>query len=450
VSKGRVLLVDSDPAVRSSLRGILEVDGYLAAEAPTLRAGLESFHLARPDAMVLAARLEDGAALELISHVKAVDAMIPCIVLARREELDLAAEAIQTGAEQFLVKPIQLPTFLLVLDRVLENQRNRRKQLREEARRSREHVDPFAGSSAAIRRLAERAQRVAGSELTVLIHGETGSGKGVLAGWIHRNGPRSAECFLDLNCAGLSPEFLESELFGHEKGAFTSAIAAKMGLLEVAHRGTLFLDEIADVPLTVQPKLLKVLEEKKFRRLGDVRERQVDVRLIAASHQDLGHLVHAKRFREDLYFRINTVVLEIPPLRDRPEDLHPLADIFLEAIAAELPRPPLHLSPAALRKLEAYSWPGNIRELKNVLEHAALLCPGDEIGPDDFIFQRRRTTEITALPVTTDLLETEKLMIRRALESERGRVARAAEALGISRSSLYEKIRRYGIVVSKN
>jgi DNA-binding NtrC family response regulator len=329
VSKGRVLLVDSDPAVRSSLRGILEVDGYLAAEAPTLRAGLESFHLARPDAMVLAARLEDGAALELISHVKAVDAMIPCIVLARREELDLAAEAIQTGAEQFLVKPIQLPTFLLVLDRVLENQRNRRKQLREEARRSREHVDPFAGSSAAIRRLAERAQRVAGSELTVLIHGETGSGKGVLAGWIHRNGPRSAECFLDLNCAGLSPEFLESELFGHEKGAFTSAIAAKMGLLEVAHRGTLFLDEIADVPLTVQPKLLKVLEEKKFRRLGDVRERQVDVRLIAASHQDLGHLVHAKRFREDLYFRINTVVLEIPPLRDRPEDLHPLADIFL-------------------------------------------------------------------------------------------------------------------------
>jgi DNA-binding NtrC family response regulator len=447
--KGRVLLVDSDAAVRSALRNILEVDGYVAADAASYRAGLESFHLARPDALVLAARQEDGTALDLISHVKAVDPLIPCVVLARREELEVAAEAIQTGAEQFLVKPVQLAAFLLVLDRVLENQRNRRKQLKEDARRSREEVDPFLGSSPAIRALAVRAERVARSELTVLIHGETGSGKGVLANWIHRNGPRSAECFLDLNCAGLSPEFLESELFGHEKGAFTSAVAAKIGLLEVAHRGTLFLDEIADVPLTVQPKLLKVLEEKKFRRLGDVRERQVDVRLIAASHQDLGHLVHAKRFREDLYFRINTVVLDIPPLRDRPEDLEPLAERFLQAIAAELPRPPIRLSHSALQKLRAYSWPGNIRELKNVLEHAALLCAGDEIGPGDFQF-RRRTTEISAVPATTDLLESEKHLIRKALENERGRVARAAEALGISRSSLYQKIRKYGIVVSRN
>ena len=450
MSKGRILLVDPDAAVRAALRNLLEMDGYVAAEAASSRAGLESFHLGRPDALVVAARLPEGTALDLIAHVKAVDPWIPCVVLARHEDLDVAAEAIQAGAEQFLLKPVPLPAFLLVVDRVLENQRNRRRSLREDARRSRDRVDPFLGDSPAVRALAQRAQRVAGSELPVLIHGETGSGKGVLAAWIHRSGPRAQDCFLDLNCAGLSPEFLESELFGHEKGAFTSAIAAKMGLLEVAHKGTLFLDEIADVPLTVQPKLLKVLEEKKFRRLGDVRERQVDVRLIAASHQDLHRLVRAQRFREDLFFRINTVVLEIPPLRERPEDLRPLAEAFLEWIAAEFPRPPLRLSSAGLRKLQTYTWPGNIRELKNVLERAALLCEGDELGPDDFEFQRRRTTEAAvAIPAPTDLVESEKVLIRRALESSGGRVARAAEALGISRSSLYQKIRRYGIPVSK-
>jgi len=450
VSKGRVLLVEPNAGVRGALRNLLEVDDYLAAEAASVRVALESFQASKPDVVAVAARLPDGTALDVIGRVKAVDPLISCVVLALSDELDVAVEAIENGAEQFLIKPVPLPAFLLVVDRVLENQRNRRRALREDARRERDHLDPFHGASAGIRRLGEQARRVAASELTVLIHGETGTGKGVLAGWIHRNGPRSKECFLDLNCAGLSPEFLESELFGHEKGAFTSAVAAKTGLLEVAHRGTLFLDEIGDVPVSVQPKLLKVLEEKRFRRLGDVRERQVDVRLIAASHQDLPKLVRAQKFREDLFFRINTVVLEIPALRERLEDIEPLAEIFLAAIAAEFPRPPLRLSPAGLRKLQTYNWPGNVRELKNVLERAALLAKGDELEPDDFVFQRRRTTEISAVVPTTDLVESEKVLIRRALDDAGGRVARAAEALGISRSSLYQKLRRYGISVSRN
>jgi DNA-binding NtrC family response regulator len=406
----------------------------------------------RPDAVVSAAVLPDGSALDLLSELRAGDAMspIPCVVLARYEELDVAVAAIQAGAEQFLTKPVQLAALLLVVDRVLDNQRNRRRRLSDETRISRGSPDPFRGAvgSPAMRDLAEQARRVAESSLPVLIHGETGTGKGVLAAWIHRHGPRAQECFLDLNCAGLSPEFLESELFGHEKGAFTSAVAAKLGLLEVAHRGSLFLDEIGDVPLPVQPKLLKVLEEKKFRRLGDVREREVDIRLIAASHAKLRELVERKLFRADLYFRIATVVLEIPPLRDRPQDIPALADAFLASIAAELPREPMRLSEEARRRLLAYAWPGNIRELKNVLERAALLARGPEIRGEDLGFEVG-----DAAPPSADaglaLADAEKEAIRRALAAEGGRVNRAAASLGISRSALYEKIRRYGLVVSR-
>ncbi len=449
MTRGRILIVDADAAIRESLRIVLQIDGYETQEAASCRVAIQSFEASRPDTLVVAARLPDGNALEILAHVKRADAFVPCVVLAKYEELDVAVQAIQEGAEQFLTKPVQLPAFLLVVDRVLENQRNRRRRLRDEAREARGEIDPFLGASPAIRLLRDRTQRVADANVPVLIHGETGTGKGVLAAWIHRHGPRSEESFLDLNCAGLSPEFLESELFGHEKGAFTSAVATKLGLLDVAHRGTLFLDEIGDVPLSVQPKLLKVLEEKKFRRLGDVRERQVDIRLIAASHAHLDALVETKEFRADLYFRINTVVLEIPPLRQRPDDLTPLAELLLGQIVLDLDREPMRLAPAALQKLRAHRWPGNVRELRNALERAVLLSHGQEIGPEDFSFEPAPST---LGPAAGDgsLLETEKDLIRKTLEAERGRVGRAAESLGISRSSLYEKIRKYGIVVSRN
>ena len=450
MTRGRILIVDADAATRENLQKMLQIDGYEATEAASCRAAIQSFEVSRPDAFVVAARLPDGTALDILAHIKRADAGVACVVLARYEELDVAVQAIQEGAEQFLTKPVQVPAFLLVVDRVLENQRNRRRRLQDEAREARGEMDPFRGSSPAVRVLRDRAQRVAGANVPVLIHGETGTGKGVLAAWIHRHGPRSEECFLDLNCAGLSPEFLESELFGHEKGAFTGAVATKPGLLEVAHHGTLFLDEIGDVPLSVQPKLLKVLEEKKFRRLGDVRQRQVDVRLIAASHQYLDALVEKKTFRADLYFRINTVVLKIPPLRERLDDLTPLAELLLGQIALELDRGPMRLAPAALEKLRAHDWPGNIRELRNALERAVLLSHGPEVGPEEFSFEPARSTAAAPPAGDGSLLETEKDLIRRTLEAEGGRVGRAAESLGISRSSLYQKIRKYGIVVSRN
>ena len=234
-------------------------------------------------------------------------------------------------------------------------------------------MNPFLGKSAAIRRMSELAHRIVSTDSSVLILGETGTGKGVLARWLHDNSARSAEAFVDLNCGGFTRDLFETELFGHEKGAFTGAVQAKVGLLEIAHKGTVFLDEIGDVDVQVQPKLLKVLEDKQFRRLGDVRDRRVDIRLIAATHHDMTKLMRGKSFRSDLYFRISTIPLTTPPLRERIEDITLLANYFLERLALDLGANDTELSQKALGALESYPWPGNIRELRNVLERAILL-----------------------------------------------------------------------------
>jgi transcriptional regulator with PAS, ATPase and Fis domain len=249
---------------------------------------------------------------------------------------------------------------------------------------------------------------------------------------------------VDLNCAGLSREFLETELFGHEKGAFTGATSAKPGLLEVAHRGTVFLDEIGDVDLQVQPKLLKVLEEKQFRRMGDVRDRRVDIRLITATHQGLAELVREKRFRSDLYFRISTIPLTVPPLRERPEDIPVLAERVLESLAARSGHARLTIAEDAMRSLSTYSWPGNIRELRNVLERAILLSGNSVLGRRDLRFE---PADSGAAPEDLELtlLEVERAHIDRVLRAVGGRVEAAAKKLGIPRSSLYQKIKKYGI-----
>jgi transcriptional regulator with PAS, ATPase and Fis domain len=271
----------------------------------------------------------------------------------------------------------------------------------------------------------------------------------VLASWLHRRGPRRDEVFVDLNCAGLSRELLETELFGHEKGAFTGAIAAKTGLFESADGGTLFLDEIGDVDLQVQPKLLKVLEEGRFRRLGEVRDRTARVWLIAATHQDLADLVAQKRFREDLFYRISTIPLRLPSLRERPEDIPALAGQFLVRVSTDLGRRPPALSPAALRRLQAHSWPGNIRELRNVMERAALLASGrDLIGADllpDAVVRSGRAAGLDAVgDLSLEALEREH--IAKVLGICGHSRSQAARLLGIHRSTLLQKIARYGFV----
>jgi DNA-binding NtrC family response regulator len=449
MAKSRVLVVDDEPGVRFGLREFLEAKGFEVDEAATCLAAEAMFKSRRPDVAILDYSLPDGNALELLSRLRALDASVPQVILTAHGSIDLAVRAVKEGAEHFLTKPVELPTLLVILRRLIEAHRTRQRQIAGGRREAHGCIDPFALPSAAIRALAEDAERVAFSDSPVLLLGETGVGKGVLARWLHDHGPRAEEAFVDLNCASLSRELLETELFGHEKGAFTGAVAAKEGLLEVAHRGTLFLDEIGDVDAAVQPKLLKVLEEGRFRRLGDVRDREVDVRLVAATHQDLSESVREKKFRSDLYFRISALPLVIPPLRERPDDIAVLAQTLLARIGGDLGRGELSLAPEAVESLEAYGWPGNTRELRNVLERAAILSRGQVLVPRDLRFSASLEGASPSADSRLTLEEVERRHIERVLAEEGGHVERAARRLGVPRSSLYERIKRLGIAVRK-
>jgi DNA-binding NtrC family response regulator len=449
MARSKVLIVDDEAGIRFGMRDFLETSGYEIAEAESCHAAREAFRSFQPDAAILDHLLPDGNALDLLQHLKEIDPNVPLVVLTGHGSIDLAVRALKEGAEQFLTKPVELPALAVILKRALEHRRDRKKQLAHASRLSREVIDPFLGTSAPIRVLARQAETVAAADGPVLVQGETGSGKGVLAAWLHARGPRADEAFVDLNCSGLSRELLETELFGHEKGAFTGAVARKVGLLEVAHLGTVFLDEIGDLDAQVQPKLLKVLEEKKFYRLGDVRERRVDVRLIAATHHDLATLVRDGSFRSDLYFRISTIPLRVPPLRERREDIPLLARHLLERSAKDLGRGSIGLSSEALRALQAHSWPGNIRELRNVLERAALLSGRNVLGSEDLLFDLPIQAYRPASDAKLTLLELEREHIDRVLREEGGRVERAAVRLGVPRSSLYQKIKKHGIVLSR-
>lgn len=449
MSRNRVLVVDDEPAVRFGIRDFLEQHGYEIEEAETCQDAQHLFRTSRPDIVIADYMMPDGTALDLLPRLKEIDAQIPLLVLTAHGSIDLAVRAIKEGAEQFLTKPLELPTLLVILQRLLQKQRNYHKQLASKSRQVRQAIDPFIGTSPAIRALADQAKKLLSTESPVLILGETGTGKGVLARWLHENSPRAEEAFVDLNCAGLSRELLETELFGHEKGAFTSATASKQGLFEVAHRGTIFLDEVGDVDLQIQPKLLKVLEEKRFRRVGDVRDRQVDVRLIAATHQDIGQLVRDKKFRDDLYFRISTIPLSFPALRERIEDIPTMAQYLLDKVAVDLGRGELHLDESSIHALQAYSWPGNIRELRNVIERAVLLSEHKNITLKDLHFDGHAQVGTPFLDTRLTLLELEKQHIERVLNEEHGRVEKAAKRLGIPRSSLYQKIKKHQIIMSK-
>lgn len=443
MSRNRILIVDDEPAVRFGIRDFLELQGYEIDEAENCRDAQDIFRTSRPDVVIADYMMTDGTALDLLPRLKEINPDTPLLILTAHGSIDLAVRAIKEGAEQFLTKPLELPALAMILKRLLENQRNRNKQMASKSRQVRRAIDPFIGQSPKIRALAEQARKVLATESPLLILGETGSGKGVLARWLHENSPRAEEAFVDLNCAGLTRELLETELFGHEKGAFTSATTSKQGLFEVAHRGTIFLDEIGDVDLQIQPKLLKVLEDKRFRRLGDVRDRQVDVRLIAATHQDLGQLVREKKFRDDLYFRVSTIPLAFPPLRERVEDIPTVAQYLLEKVAADLGRGEIRLEPESVAALQSYSWPGNIRELRNVIERAVLLSEERTISIKDLHFDGHSGSRSTYLHSNLTLSELERQHIERVLNEEQGRVEKAAIRLGIPRSSLYQKLKKY-------
>ena len=462
MERSTVLFVDDDLVDRMFLRRSL-ASRYKMVEAATCAEAERQLKTGRPHAAVLDYRLPDGNALNLLERLRSEDPELPVVLVSGYGTIELAVESMERGADHFLTKPLDPDALTAVLERCIRERSSPPKQLADGAPRRTDsarggpqrhrrkpseqpRLDPFRGPSTAVHALSELAKKVAATNRPVLLVGETGCGKGVLARWLHENGPRASRPFVELNCAGLKPDLMENELFGHNKGAFTGAGDTKLGLFEVADGGTLFLDEIADMERSIQAKLLKVLEEQTFRRLGGVRDQRVDVRLIAATQQRLDRLVKANLFRRDLYFRLNTLTLEIPPLRARCDDIPRLAAYFLEELGHEIGRPDLQLSPPAIKALRNHRWPGNIRELRNMLERAVLLGDRDTLRPEDLQFESafavggmgKDTASIT-------LAELEKLHIRDVLERHRGSISRAAQTLGISRSTLYEKIKRHGI-----
>jgi len=450
--RNRVLLVDDEPGPRFGVRRFLKSHGFDVEEADDCASARVKFRAFRPDVTILDFRLPDGTALDLIPDFRAVDDSA-LIVLTAFASIDAAVEAVKLGAEQFFTKPVELEALLVVIRRTVENQRNRQQLIAgAQSSEQRRRIDPFLGVSRAIGELREKTEAVLRTDSPILIHGETGTGKTVLARWIHDRGRRAGEAFVDLNCAGISREFLETELFGHEKGSFTGATAVKQGLLEIAHRGTVFLDEIGDMDSQVQASLLKVLEEKRFRRLGDVKDRTVDVRLIAATHRELRSLVEENRFRQDLYYRVSTLELFVPPLRERREDIPLLAESILERLARDLGQKRVVLSEEAERVLCRYDWPGNIRELRNVLERGLLRSHGEVLDAPAIVMPTETSAPAAAAVVRRDgtLDDVERDYIEQVLREENGLIDRVAARLGVSRSAVYYKARKHNITISKS
>jgi len=448
--RGTLLVVQTDRALRRELEAMFAEFDVLCSDAS--EQALALVRRAAPDVVLfdLGPAREPALAtkeLELLRQILALAPNTKIIAMTEPDARELAVQAASLGAADFYHKPIVAGVLSIVVRRAF-----RIRELEEENWRLREQTGAMAlegiiGASDAMRSLCHAIVKVAPTSATALLLGESGTGKELLARALHRLSGRTHQPFVAINCAAIPDTLLESELFGYEKGAFTGASGNKQGLIEVAHKGILFLDELGEMDVMVQPKLLKVLEDNRFRRLGDVRERVADIQIVAATNRNLMQSVREMRFREDLYFRISTFHLRIPPLRERREDIPLIARSLLQNLTKDLARGELELSPAAEEVLKSYPWPGNIRELRNVLERIALTCDTRVIEVHDLnLASRPGATPLQGQnDPTLTLVELEKQHITRVLGEEAGRVAQAAARLGIPRSTLYQKIKVYGI-----
>ncbi|MCC6624961.1 MAG: sigma-54-dependent Fis family transcriptional regulator [Deltaproteobacteria bacterium] len=435
--RGRLLVVDDEAPIRQALSDLFVHAGFEVHAADGPEAALAVVRARPIDLVLLDLRLGAASGLELLPALKAEQPEAAVIVLTALATIETAVEAMRRGADNFLTKPLDPPRLLALVDKGLESHSLRRTS----ARLGRLAARPAASvsfDSAAMRKAQALADAVAPRATTVLLMGETGSGKGMLASYVHQRSTRAAAPFVELNCAGLSKELTESELFGHERGAFTGATSRKLGLLEAADGGTLFLDEIGEMELPVQAKLLKVLEQGRFRRVGGLAEIAVDVRIIAASHRDLERDAAAGRFRADLYYRLNVFTIRVPPLRERREEVLPLARRFLA-----LERRGHSLSDEAIELLEGYDWPGNVRELKNVIERAAILAPSGAAITAEHL----PPLAVVAGPIAASLDAAERSVVEAALRANQGNILATARALGVSRGLLYRKIAKFGLKV---
>ena len=442
-----VLLIDDDPDILRSVGNYFEQVGYEVGRELTGEAGLEAYDRMRPDVVLLDLGLPGMDGMQVLERLRERNASV--ILLTGQTDIATAVRAMQLGAENFLPKPVDMSHLVAVTAKAADKVRLRRvNELLMASVVPGEGLESL-GQSSRMQEFARQVSLLAQSDrTTVLLAGESGTGKGWVARMIHNLSPRSKMPFVEVNCAGLSATFLDSELFGHEKGAFTDAKDRKQGLFEIADSGTIFLDEIGDLAGELQPKLLKVLETKTFRRLGGTREITVDVRLVAATNRDLPGDVAVGRFREDLYYRLNVMPLELPPLRERSrEDRLALITRLFQDLRSSVPGAPSHIAPEALERLLGHPWHGNVREMRNVLERALILGRGSvsvtvEHLPGEFK-ARGGSGERKHIPLSLDDLERQH--IERTLKHHAGNRTRAADELGISRATLINKIRRFAI-----
>jgi len=449
-----VLVVDDENLIRVWLEAHVGEAGYEMVLAGDVKAAREAFAASPPDAVLLDLRLPDGDGMDLLREFVEADPDLVVVMLSAHGDIGTAVEAMKLGAYHFLEKPPKLEDVLVTLEKGLETRALRRtiSGLRRQAGWQFAGVQ-IVGRSATMQRVVELVGKVAESEgTTVLLRGESGVGKEVVAQAIHARSARRDYPLLEINCTALPETLLESELFGHEKGAFTDAKGRKQGLLELADRGTVLLDEIGDLPAGAQAKLLRFLETRTFKRVGGVRDINVDVRIIASTNRDLEAAVRDGQFRRDLFFRLNVVPITIPPLRERPEDVEPLARFFLDRMTTNMRRTSRTIHKDALRMLERYAWPGNVRELKNVIERAVILEEGAEIVPDHLPDEMKpggRALDLEPgfrLPAGgIDLESLERDLIRQALEQANGNKTRAAALLGLTRDTLRYRIEKYSL-----
>src|SRR5678816_4200307 len=451
-----ILLVDDEPGVRSALGGVLRDEGYEFYAVDSGEACLERLSRRSYDVVVLDIWLPGMDGLATLARMRERQIEVQVVVISGHGNIESAVRAIKMGAFDFVEKPLSLEKTVLLVPNAL---RQRRLEAENQALRARVDAQhTMVGESYAMVQLREQVAMAAPTNGRVLIYGENGTGKELVARNIHQMSRRRTGPFIEVNCAAIPEELIESELFGHVRGAFTGAVADRRGKFELAHGGTIFLDEIGDMSLKTQAKVLRVLQEQVMEPVGGSTRIRVDARVLAATNKDLTAEIRAGHFREDLYFRLNVVPISVPPLRERIEDIPLLADHFMAILAREYGQLPKTFEPDAVISLQRYKWPGNVRELRNLVERLMIMVPGDRVSSRDLSFlehgivatpQATLATATTIAPLHDARDEFEKQYILRALAAQQGNMSRTAEVLGVERSNLYKKMRAFGIAPTR-
>ncbi len=446
----KILIVEDEKVTRLALAKILEKEGLQVIEATDGRQAVDSFKRETPSVVILDIMMPVMDGMDTIRELKALDPSVPVIIATGRGDISSAVETMKLGAYDFLVKPLEPGKLLMTVRRAVE-----RRGLEQELKRfhiaENASLERFMGKTPSMKRVTEQLKQVAGTDFSVIIQGETGTGKSQLAKILHNASRRAANKFVKIDLGSMPETIIESELFGYEKGAFTGAVQAQPGFFEAAEGGTAFLDDLENISPLVQSKLLTVLESKEACRLGSRKPLSLDVRFIAATNADIRKSVQAGKFREDLFFRLGEFIITLPPLRERTDDIPHFAHLFLESAIAELKIPTKTINAEAIDRVMRHAWPGNLRELKNVIRRAALLSGQNEIGPDhiEFLLGSCAATdtleEVPVVPLREAVSGVEKKLIRKTLEATRNNRAKAAEILQIDVKTLRSKMAEHGI-----